>query len=74
VLTSPIDDGSVAVKIETENNYNVIERTHSVIIDNDATSMKIEMSFSEIKSHLLADLSLAHSSLSHAGSKMYLGK
>lgn len=71
MCSSPVDDKSAAVKIETENDYNVLERTHSVT-DNDATSMEIEMSFSGIKSRLLTDLSLAHSLLSHAGSKMYL--
>lgn len=73
VLASPtVDDGSTTVKMKTENSSGVLGRNHSVI-DNDATSTEIKLGFNGIKI-ILADLQLAHSSLSHAHSKMYLGK
>lgn len=42
----------------------ILGKTHFVI-DNDAMSTEIEMGFNGIKSHPLADLLLAHSSLAH---------
>lgn len=65
VPTSPsVDDGSTTVKMKTENDSSLLGKTHSVI-DNDAT--EIEMGFSGIKSHSLADLPLAiHRYLVHA--------
>lgn len=69
-----VDDVSAAVKTKTENETMAFlaEGPRSVI-NNDATSAKIEVGFSGIKSHPSADLPSAHSSLPRAHSKTHLG-